>query len=91
MRTQLQQGHNDMARKIGLIDADLLDGGTRFPNLALMKLSAWHKTQGQTTKLPIFYYTVVYASYHSRLLEKYILPILNRSEFTSTLSFLRYT
>lgn len=28
--------------KIGLIDVD----GTRFPNLALMKISAWHKAQG---------------------------------------------
>lgn len=29
--------------KIGLID---VDGGKTFPNLALMKISAWHKTQG---------------------------------------------
>ena len=36
---------------VGLIDADLLDGGTRFPNLALMKISAWHKAQGRTTRL----------------------------------------
>lgn len=28
--------------RIGLIDCD----GTKFPNLALMKLSAWHKSQG---------------------------------------------
>lgn len=37
--------------KIGLIDADLLDGGTRFPNLALMKISAWHRARGHTTRL----------------------------------------
>ncbi len=36
---------------VGLIDADLLDGGTRFPNLALMKISAWHKARGHTTSL----------------------------------------
>lgn len=30
--------------KIGLIDVD----GHHFPNLALMKLSAWHKSQGDT-------------------------------------------
>lgn len=30
--------------KIGLIDVD----GHRYPNLALMKLSAWHKSQGDT-------------------------------------------
>lgn len=30
-------------RRIGLID---VDGGKTFPNLALMKISAWHKAQG---------------------------------------------
>ena len=30
--------------KIGLIDVD----SHNYPNLALMKLSAWHKTQGDT-------------------------------------------
>lgn len=30
--------------KIGLIDVD----GHHYPNLALMKLAAWHKTQGDT-------------------------------------------
>lgn len=37
--------------KIGLIDVDN-DGktGKRFPNLALMKLSAWHKRQGDTVE-----------------------------------------
>jgi hypothetical protein len=30
--------------KIGLVDVD----GRHFPNLALMKLSAWHKSQGDT-------------------------------------------
>jgi len=37
--------------KIGLIDADLLDGGTRFPNLALMKLSSYYQNKGYKTKL----------------------------------------
>lgn len=32
--------------KIGLIDVD----GHNFPNLALMKLSAWHKAQGDEVK-----------------------------------------
>lgn len=32
--------------KIGLIDVD----GHNFPNLALMKLSAWHKAQGDTVE-----------------------------------------
>ena len=38
-----------MAKKrIGIIDADLLDHGTRHPNLALMKISAYHKAKGDT-------------------------------------------
>lgn len=32
-------------KRIGLIDADLLDNGTRFPNLALMKLSGFFKNE----------------------------------------------
>ncbi len=37
--------------KIGLIDADLLDNGTRHPNLALMKISGYMKEQGHETEL----------------------------------------
>lgn len=32
--------------RIGLIDVD----GHNFPNLPLMKISAWHKKQGDTVK-----------------------------------------
>lgn len=35
-----------MAKRIGLIDAD----GHNFPNIPLMKLSAWHKKQGDTVE-----------------------------------------
>lgn len=46
--------------KIGLIDVD----GHNFPNLALMKISAWHKSQGDTVEwcLPIDHYDIVYQS-----------------------------
>lgn len=46
--------------KIGLIDVD----GHNFPNLALMKISAWHKSQGDTVEwcLPLDYYDIVYQS-----------------------------
>ena len=37
--------------KIGIIDADLLDGGTRHPNLALMKISGYYKAQGHSVTL----------------------------------------
>jgi len=42
--------------EIGIIDADLLDNGTRHPNLALMKISAFYKKNG----------------FHVTLLENYI-------------------
>lgn len=37
--------------KIGLIDADLLDNGTRHPNLALMKIAGYYKDNGYDVKL----------------------------------------
>lgn len=46
--------------KIGLIDVD----GHHFPNLALMKLSAWHKQRGDQVEMcfPLSRYDRVYAS-----------------------------
>ena len=46
--------------KIGLIDVD----GHNFPNLALMKISAWHKSQGDTVEwcFPMSHYDIVYQS-----------------------------
>ena len=45
---------------IGLIDVD----GHNFPNLALMKISAWHKAKGDTVEwcLPLSHYDIVYQS-----------------------------
>ena len=46
--------------KIGLIDVD----SHKFPNIALMKISAWHKAQGDTVEwaMPLFHYDIVYQS-----------------------------
>lgn len=46
--------------KIGLIDVD----GHNWPNVALMKLSAWHKACGDTVEWcePMLHYDVVYQS-----------------------------
>lgn len=47
--------------RIGLIDVD----GHNFPNIALMKLSAWHKAQGDDVEwaMPMFgEYDRIYAS-----------------------------
>lgn len=46
---------------IGLVDVD----GHSFPNLALMRISAWHKSQGDTVEWwqgNLFYYDKVYMS-----------------------------
>lgn len=37
--------------KIGLIDADLMDNGTRHPNLALMKIAGFYKDSGNEVSL----------------------------------------
>ena len=46
--------------RIGLIDVD----SHNFPNLALMKISAWHKSQGDTVEwcFPMSHYDIVYQS-----------------------------
>lgn len=46
--------------RVGLIDVD----GHNFPNLALMKISAWHKAKGDTVEwcLPLDRYDIVYQS-----------------------------
>ena len=45
---------------IGLIDVD----SHNYPNLALMKISAWHKAKGDTVEwcLPLCHYDIVYQS-----------------------------
>ena len=46
--------------RVGLIDVD----GHNYPNLALMKISAWHKAKGDTVEwcLPLDRYDIVYQS-----------------------------
>lgn len=42
--------------KIGVLDADLMDNGTRHPNLALMKIAGYYRDQGNEV-------TLIYGSY----------------------------
>ena len=47
--------------EIGLIDVD----GHNFPNLALMRISAWHKSQGDHVEwwwTDLIHYNIVYMS-----------------------------
>lgn len=46
--------------KIGIIDADLMDNGTRHPNLALMKISGYYKEQGHDVNLIYKSYDQIY-------------------------------
>lgn len=63
-------------KRIGLID---VDGGRRFPNLALMKISAWHKAMGDTVEWydAMFggHFDKVYASKVFSFTPDYDLPI----------------
>ena len=48
-------------KRIGLIDVD----GHHFPNLALMRISVWHKAQGDQVEWwmgEFFHYDIVYMS-----------------------------
>ena len=47
---------NIKGKKIALIDADLIDGGTRHPNLALMKISTYYKKLGNDVELVTSYF-----------------------------------
>ncbi|MDO4556011.1 MAG: hypothetical protein Q4B70_12815 [Lachnospiraceae bacterium] len=46
--------------KIGLLDADLMDHGTRHPNLALMKIAGYYKNKGDEVALIYHSYSDVY-------------------------------
>ncbi len=59
---------------IGLIDADLLDGGTRFPNLALMKLSGFYKRSGADVKLIDAFTPLIERVFCSKVFSKTKLP-----------------
>ena len=49
-KTDLIVQQNEILR-VGIIDADLLDHGTRHPNLALLKISAFCKQYGHQVRL----------------------------------------
>lgn len=70
--------------KVGLIDADLLDRGTKFPNLAIMKLSGYHKAKGDEVHLLECYntlsdYDIIYISkvFTKTKVPKFVLDMSN--------------
>lgn len=72
---------------IAIIDAELISNDKhRFPNLACMKLSAWHKAQGDTVtlvtryfNLKFFFYDTIYISkvFTSTIVPDYVLKMPN--------------
>lgn len=62
--------------KIGLIDVDHRYFGN-FPNLALMKISAWHKSVGDTVEwyMPFEHYNIVYVAKVFSFIEDWRNPI----------------
>lgn len=48
-------------RKIGIVDADLIDGGTRFPNLACLKIAGWYRGKGREVELIEDWKTALYS------------------------------
>lgn len=60
-------------KRIGLIDVD----GHNFPNIALMKISAWHKSQGDEVEwyTPFDRYDIVYQSKVFTFTEDWLDPI----------------
>ena len=64
--------------RIGLIDCDKHNSKNPFPNLALMKLSAWHKKQGDTVEWYANFnghYDRVYVSKVFSFSDDYLYPI----------------
>lgn len=65
--------------KIGLVDCDRKNPKHLFPNLALMKLSAWHKKRGDTVEwyVPLFggHYDKVYVAKVFSFTNNYEWPI----------------
>lgn len=57
-------------KNIGIIDADLLDNGTRHPNLALMKISGYHKELGDNVQLIEEYETLNSKDYEKIYMSK---------------------
>lgn len=63
--------------RIGIIDADLLDNGTRHPNLALLKISGYCKSFGHVVKLIKQYEEIVSDNIFIES-EKYDLLVMSR-------------
>ena len=60
--------------RIGLID---VDGHSGFPNLALMKLSAWHKTQGDSVE----WYSPMFSGHVDRVYMSKVFTFTNDFEY----------
>lgn len=55
MQEVYQRLQQETCLRVGIIDADLVDHGTRHPNLALLKISSFCKAQGHVVELLLDY------------------------------------
>lgn len=74
----------DIRGNIALVDADLLDAGTRHPNLVIMKLSGYFKDNGCTVQL-IEDYSELYSE--RALDNSSSLPDESRYDFSKALKY----
>lgn len=65
--------NQEMPMNIGIIDADLLDHGTRHPNLALLKISGYCKDLGHKVRL-----VCDYSELSNDLLNEYDLLVMSK-------------
>ncbi len=80
---------SDEKLQIGIIDADLLDHGTRHPNLALLKISAFCKSLGHNVRLICSYDELKYKGKPAIFDSEYDILVLSRVfKFTKVPDFI---
>lgn len=80
---------SDEELQIGIIDADLLDHGTRHPNLALLKISAFCKSLGHNVRLICSYDELKYKGKPAIFDSEYDILVLSRVfKFTKVPDFI---
>ena len=67
---ELLIGGSRTPHRVGIVDADLIDHGTRFPNLALLKISGYYKDAGAAVTLIENYEVLNYSDYDQIFVSK---------------------
>lgn len=75
--------------RIGLIDADLMDNGTRHPNLALMKIAGYYRDLGNDVELIYDSYMSVYNNYDKVFISR-VFTFTDVPDWVLSLDFVSY-